>query len=198
VEREAQRDLEILTELARGELVTQRSLAQRLGMALGLTNLYLKRLARKGYIKITTMPPRRIRYLLTPKGIARKSRLTYEYMEYSVHLYRETRQLLRQGLQPLAECGQRRVAIYDTGEAAELAFLTLRELGLEVTAVFGQDERRGTFVGLPVRPLTDLTASEQDLVIVATFARTDGIIAALTARGLPRDRIVTLRSDRDT
>jgi DNA-binding MarR family transcriptional regulator len=193
VEREAQRDLEILTELARGELVTQRSLAQRLGMALGLTNLYLKRLARKGYIKITTMPPRRIRYLLTPKGIARKSRLTYEYMEYSVHLYRETRQLLRQGLQPLAERGQRRVAIYDTGEAAELAFLTLRELGLEVTAVFGEDERRDTFVGLPVRPLADLTASEQDLVIVATFARTDGVIAALTARGLPRDRIVTLR-----
>jgi DNA-binding MarR family transcriptional regulator len=193
VEREAQRDLEILTELARGELVTQRRLAQRLGIALGLTNLYLKRLARKGYIKITTMPPRRIRYLLTPKGIARKSRLTCEYMEYSVHLYRETRQLLRQALRPVVERGKRRVAIYDTGEAAELAFLTLQELGLEVTAVFGQDGRRGTFVGLPVRPLADLTASEQDVVIVASFARPDGLIATLTARGLPRDRIVTLR-----
>jgi DNA-binding MarR family transcriptional regulator len=192
VEREAQRDLEILTELARGDRVTQRGLAQRLGIALGLTNLYLKRLARKGHIKITTIPPRRIRYLLTPKGITRKTRLTYEYMEYSLHLYRETRQLLRQGLWPLVGRGHRRVAIYDTGEAAELALLTLQELGLEVTAVFGQAGRQGTFVGRPVRPLTELTPSGQDLVIVASFARTDTVIAALTARGLPRDRIVTL------
>jgi hypothetical protein len=193
VEREAQRDLEILTELARGDLVTQRGLAQQLGIALGLTNLYLKRLARKGYIKITTIPPRRLRYLLTPKGLARKTRLTYEYMEYSLHLYRETRQLLRQGLRPLVGRGRRRVALYDTGEAAELAFLTLRDLGLEVTAVFGPDGRRGTFVGLPVRPLAELTPGEQDLVIVASFARTDGIVAALTARGLAPEQIVTLR-----
>jgi hypothetical protein len=150
-------------------------------------------MARKGYIKITTIPPRRIRYLLTPKGIARKTRLTYDYMEYSLHLYRETRQLLRQVLQPVVARGEHRVAIYDTGEAAELALLTLQELGLEVTAVFGHDGRRGTFVGLPVRPLAELTHGGQDLVIVASFARTDGVIAALTARGLRRDQIVTLR-----
>ena len=74
MEREALRDLEILAELARGDQITQRHLAARLGIALGLTNLYLKRLARKGFIKITSIPPRRARYLLTPKGIAQKTR----------------------------------------------------------------------------------------------------------------------------
>ena len=102
MEREALRDLEILAELARGDQITQRHLAARLGIALGLTNLYLKRLARKGFIKITSIPPRRVRYLLTPKGIAQKTRLTYEYMDYSRQLYRETRTALRQKLLPLA------------------------------------------------------------------------------------------------
>src|SRR3972149_10065734 len=125
MEREAQRDLEILTELARGEPTTQRGLARKLGIALGLANLYLKRLARKGHIKVTTIPPNRIRYLLTPTGFIEKTRLTYEYMNYSLELYRQTRRALRESLGPLAPQGRRRVVLYGTGEAAELAYLTL-------------------------------------------------------------------------
>jgi DNA-binding MarR family transcriptional regulator len=81
---QGQRDLLLLTEVERNGAVTQRSLATKLGVALGLTNLYLKRLARKGYIKITTIPSQRVRYLLTPQGFAEKSRLTYLYMQYSL------------------------------------------------------------------------------------------------------------------
>ncbi len=80
---QGQRELRLLTELERDGTITQRSLATKLGVALGLTNLYLKRLARKGYIKITTIPFHittipfhRIRYLLTPQGFIEKSRLT--------------------------------------------------------------------------------------------------------------------------
>src|SRR5207247_10150302 len=50
------RDLEILTAIGEGHPLTQRVLAQRLGVALGLTNLYLKRLAQKGLIKIAEFP----------------------------------------------------------------------------------------------------------------------------------------------
>lgn len=190
--REALRDLEILAELARDDRVTQRRLAARLGIALGLTNLYLKRLARKGYIKVTTIPPRRIRYLLTPKGVAKKTRLTYQYMEYSLQLYRETRRALRRKLLPLVRQGRRRVALYGTEEAAELAFLTLRELGVEVAAVFGDEDARATFLGFRVRPLGELTPDGLDLVVVASFGPADGAVAKLRARGLAPGRIVTL------
>ncbi|TLY35792.1 MAG: winged helix-turn-helix transcriptional regulator, partial [Nitrospirae bacterium] len=64
VDLQGQRDLQLLSEVERDASVTQRSLAKKLGVALGLTNLYLKRLARKGYIKITTIPRNRIKYLL--------------------------------------------------------------------------------------------------------------------------------------
>ena len=168
MEREALRDLEILAELARSDQVTQRRLAARLGIALGLTNLYLKRLARKGYIKITSIPPRRVRYLLTPKGMAQKTRLTYEYMDYSRQLYRETRMVLRQKLLPLVQRGRSQVALFGTEEAAELAFLTLRELGVEVKAVFSEDGEGMAFLGLPVQSLGELTPDGAEVVIIAT------------------------------
>jgi len=91
---QAQRDLQLLNEVERNAAVTQRSLARNLGVAVGLANLYLKRLVRKGHIKITTIPKHRIKYLLTPRGMAEKSRLTYLYMQYSLSYYRKMRERL--------------------------------------------------------------------------------------------------------
>src|SRR5437016_8459944 len=104
-----QRDLQLLNEVEQNAAVTQRSLAKKLGVALGLTNLYLKRLARKGYIKITTIPRNRIKYLLTPRGMAEKSRLTFLYMQYSLSYYRDIRQRLKDVLSGLSSAGAKRV-----------------------------------------------------------------------------------------
>jgi len=145
---EAHRDLKLLEAVEQDSRVTQRSLAQQLGIALGLTNIYLKRLVRKGYIKCVNVQSNRISYLITPRGIAEKARLTYEFLDYSLHLYGEVRQHLRSVLQDCAAAG-RRVAIYGRGEAAELAYLSLKECGLEPVAIFDVDS--GTeFLGMPV------------------------------------------------
>jgi len=193
MERGAQRDLEILSTIAQGGPLTQRSLAQKLGIALGLTNLYLKRLARKGYIKLQTVPPNRIKYYLTPKGFTEKASLTYQYMDYSLQLYRQTRIALRQALDPLARQGHRRVVIYGTGEAAELAYLTIQELGLDLAGVVDGDGGAQTFLGQPVRALSELRQEDVDLVIVATFAPAGEIIRVLTGQGIPGEKIVPLR-----
>jgi DNA-binding MarR family transcriptional regulator len=197
MERQGERDLEILTAIEEGEPLTQRVLAQRLGVALGLTNLYLKRLARKGCIKIVEFPRKpaarkRLRYLLTPRGMAEKTRLTYEHMTYSLNLYRRARQTLRESLGRLAESGAKRIALHGIGEAAELAYLTLKELGLEPLAVFA-DQADGPFLGLPVRALADLGAEDFDVVIVATFDRPEPALADLARRSVARERILTLR-----
>ena len=197
MERQHERDLEILTAIDEGEPLTQRALAQRLGVALGLANLYLKRLAVKGSIKIVEFPRKpaarkRLRYLLTPTGMAEKTRLTYEHITYSLDLYRRARQALRDSLSPLPERGAKRVALFGTGEAAEVAYLTLRELGLEPIGVFAR-EPGGQFLGFPVRALAELTDADADAVIVATFDRPEPVLLELIAAGLSRDRIVTLR-----
>jgi DNA-binding MarR family transcriptional regulator len=197
MERYRERDLEILTAIGEGRPLTQRALAQRLGVALGLTNLYLKRLAGKGFIKITEFPRKpyarkRLRYIVTPKGLLEKSRLTYEYMSYSLGIYRRTRDTLRDALGHLDGHGLKRIAFYRTGEAAELAYVTLKEFGLEPVAVFDR-EAGGIFLGLPVRPVAEAADVELDAIIVATFERPEPDIAELTRLGLPREKLLTLR-----
>lgn len=194
MDQASQRDLKILTEIAERSDVTQRGLSQSLGIALGLTNLYLKRLARKGFIKITSIPAHRVRYLVTPKGVAQKTRLTYEYMSFSLALYRETRQRLREALHPMVGNGLKRVALCGTGEAAELAYLTLKEVGLEPVAVF-TDAGPSTFFDLPVRPIHELAQADIDRVIVAQFADGSRAVEQLKALGVPREKLIVLGSE---
>jgi DNA-binding MarR family transcriptional regulator len=190
---EAQRDLAILNEIEGGAEVTQRGLAGKLGIALGLTNLYLKRLARKGYIKVTTIPRNRVKYLLTPKGFAEKTRLTYEYMQFSFSLYRQSRHFLRQQFTALAEAGKKRVVFVGVGEAAELADLTLRELGLDLVAVADDAVAGARFLGRDVVPLTTLRDLEFDQAVVTCFDRPAALAESLAALGVPADKISTIR-----
>ncbi len=70
--------LGLLNTVHENTSLTQRSIAQELGIALGLTNAYLKRCVKKGFIKVRQIPRNRYVYYLTPKGFAEKSRLSAE------------------------------------------------------------------------------------------------------------------------
>ncbi len=188
---EARRNLLALEAIAADDHITQRTLAHRLGIALGLTNIYLKRLVRKGFVKCVNVQSNRLRYLLTPKGLSEKTRLTYEFMEYSLYLYGQVRLHLRDVLQQSLLGGLRRVAVYGTGEAAELAYLSIAELGLELAAVF-DDDGGGRFLGSTVRPIADHAEVPFDLLIVATLDTTDPILERLLALGLRKECLVTL------
>ena len=139
------------------------------------------------------MQPNRISYLVTPRGIAEKARLTYEFMDYSLHLYGEVRHHLREAMQDCAEAGKR-VAIYGSGEAAELAYLSLKESGLEPVAIF--DETGGSvFLGMPVVPISEHANTEFDLMIVATLDRSGQPSVDLLKIGVPRDKLFPLRKE---
>jgi DNA-binding MarR family transcriptional regulator len=191
---ESRRDLTVLEAISENQQITQRSLSSRLGMALGLTNLYLKRLVRKGYIKCVSVRPNRLRYLLTPKGIAEKSRLTYEFLEYSLRLYRQVREHMRDSLRQVAAGSGTRVALYGTGEAAELAYLSLKEMNFEPVAILDGENARH-FLGLPVLDVHHHPLTDYDLIVTATLENPEAMIAQLEQRGVPRERIVTLRRD---
>lgn len=188
---QGQRDLLLLTEVERDGTVTQRSLATKLGVALGLTNLYLKRLVRKGYIKITTIPSHRVRYLLTPQGFAEKSRLTYLYMEYSLSHYRDMRARLREALSDAAQNGTKRVVIYGTGELAEMAYLSLREMNMTLVG-FVDDNQQELFLSYPVCPSEALSEWEFDAVLLADFDNAAGHRTKLGQRHVPDSKIITL------
>lgn len=188
---EAHRDLRLLEAVHQDSRVTQRGLASQLGIALGLANIYLKRMIHKGFIKCVNVQPNRISYLITPRGIAEKARLTYEFMDYSLHLYGEVRQHLRAALQDCAAAGQR-VAICGRGEAAELAYLSLKESGLDPVAVFDK-EGGDDFLGMPVRPIAEQDQVEYDLIIVATLDPASQQVADLLSVGVPEEKLFPLR-----
>jgi DNA-binding MarR family transcriptional regulator len=193
MELESRRDLQLLEALEREATITQRTLASRLGMALGLTNLYLRRLVRKGYVKCVTVSPNRLVYSLTPRGVARKARLTYEFMKYSLDFYRDARQHLRRSLVD-AVAEQKHVAIFGTGDAAELVFLLVRDMGLELVAVFDA-EREGRFLGLPVHPIADHHNVAYDVLVVAVLERPAGTAKLLAQMGVAPEKILMLRPD---
>lgn len=188
---ESQRDLQVLEAVSRDQRITQRGLARRLGIAVGLTNLYLKRLARRGYVKFVNVRSNRLVYLLTPKGIAEKSRLTYEFMEHSLFVYSQVRTHLRTMVLPHVQSGSRGVALYGTGEAAELAYLCLREHGVDPVAVF--DRAPGRFLSLPVQDIREHASVPFDVLIIARLDQPEGLMTELIELGVPRDRVVPLR-----
>jgi DNA-binding MarR family transcriptional regulator len=197
MDRHDARALEILNAIEEGRPLSQRALAERLGIALGLVNLYLRRLSRKGYVKIVEFPAKpaarkRLQYLLTPKGLTEKSRLAYQHMVYSLNLFRRTRETLRDSLALLVAQGLKRVALYGPGEAAELAYLTLKEFGLEPVGVFAP-AAGGEFLGFAVQAVADLRPEDVDAVIVATFERPEADVDGLVARGMAAGRCLTLR-----
>lgn len=73
-------ELEILKSVDEENRITQRELAKRTGLSLGSVNVLLKRLIHKGLIKIEHINSKTIKYILTPKGLLEKARLTYHYI----------------------------------------------------------------------------------------------------------------------
>jgi DNA-binding MarR family transcriptional regulator len=191
---QGQRDLLLLSELDRNGGATQRGLASKLGVALGLTNLYLKRLARKGYIKITTIPRNRIRYLLTPQGFAEKSRLTYQYMQYSLSYYRDMRGRLKDMLSSLEGIHGQRVAICGTGELAELTYLALREMNIDCIG-FVDGNTRETFLSCPVSSPDRIAGWQLDRVLIADLDRAAAYEEQLVQSGVPREKLLRLGLD---
>jgi len=188
---QGQRDLLLLSELDRDGGATQRTLAIKLGVALGLTNLYLKRLAHKGYIKITTIPRNRIRYLLTPQGFTEKSRLTYQYMQYSLSYYRDMRIRLKEMMSTFDGSHGQRVVIYGTTELAELAYLSLREMNVDCVG-FIDGGSRESFLSCPVSSPERVADWQFDRVLIADLEHAAACEEQLVQSGVPRGKVMRL------
>jgi DNA-binding MarR family transcriptional regulator len=122
----------LLSEISGQEQLSQRELAKRLGIALGLVNSYLKNLVSKGFVRVNNFPKNRYAYLLTPKGFAEKSRLAYQHLSYFSGLYTVARQDYLKLFRGLAAEGVKGVAFCGIDEVAEIAYLSLKETGLEL------------------------------------------------------------------
>ena len=195
----------ILTQIEAGKKVSQRSLAKDLGIALGLTNSLIRRVVKKGWVKVLNVRPNRVRYLITPAGVVEKLRITRSYLDNTVHLYTETRERIRQRLDELsagwspadeeaASDGRgKRIVFYGAGDVAEIAYICLQESDLKLIGVVDDNDTK-PFFGFHVQRLdrlcsTELDGESFDRLVVMSFRETPRLFEKLKARGVPSDRI---------
>jgi DNA-binding MarR family transcriptional regulator len=136
VSPEIARDMLMLEQIEHDPDVSQASLATQLGIAVGTVNWHLKRMVAKGYVKVKRAERRKLRYIITPEGIAFRARLTIDYIEQSLLLYRRTRQHVRELLVEVRAAGYNQVSIEGDGSSIadinDICRLTCLEQGLTV------------------------------------------------------------------
>jgi len=130
---ETARELALLENIEINPDVTQASLAIQLGVAVGTVNWHLKRLVEKGYVKIKRAERKKLRYIITPEGIALRAMLTMDYIEQQFLLYRKTRQRVREHLQQIKNAGYEKVSIDGDGDVADICRLSCLEQGVAFT-----------------------------------------------------------------
>lgn len=164
----AEVEWKILNEIENSDKTTQRSLSRKMNLALGAVNFHLKRLVRKGYVKMKAMPPNRAIYFVTPSGISRKARLTYEYMVGTLAFYREARERSGELFRRLKQEGIRKVAFLGARDLAEICYLSLQETGLELVGIYDDGRAGESFLGRRVQPEEELPECEADRRVIFT------------------------------
>ncbi len=167
--REDSLTLEILETIEKQDNLTQRHLADNLGVALGLANSYMKRCVRKGLIKVHQAPANRFLYYLTPKGFAEKSRLTASYLSSSFDFYRRSGDSLAKAFSLCEAQNRTSVLLCGVSELAEIASLRAYEHEIDIVGVFDPYSKKEKFLHLQVWHSLDDVES-YDVCLITSLA----------------------------
>jgi len=184
--------LRLMGEIDRNGNHSQRELSSRLNSSLGLVNTFLKRLVSKGYFKVKTMPRNRVKYFLTPEGLARKSKLTADYLRYSVNFYKDIKHLLLKKYSEMEENDVRAILFCGAGEVAELAYLYLQFSKIKLVGIIDETESGKVFFGRKIAGFERLEEKDWDMILLTRLEDTDGDIKHLMENWVNRDRIATI------
>ena len=192
LEKADYQELRLLSKVEENPQVSQRQLSQRMGIALGLTNVMLRNLVQKGYIRASKAGLKSWFYNLTPEGFSFKIKLTLGYVHRVLDHYRNVRQTLAEELAPLLLNPESRVAIYGTTEFAELVFLGLRDFGIEEIDIFTAEKANGArFLAMPVQEIHTMVPERYDRVMVATFGGSEQAFSQLMEQGVEPSKLVS-------
>ena len=178
-------ELDTLLELKENPSLSQRSLAHRLNISLGLTNAILQNLIHRGWVKAQKLTGRKILYLITPKGMARATNLVYDRFRETQNYYQYTKELLTSYLTVLYTKGKKKAAIYGTGQLAEITYLSLLDSPLRLHYIITDDPPspsssafpKKKFLGHEVLTLSEFvqkiseTTTPENLIILSTVSQ---------------------------
>jgi DNA-binding MarR family transcriptional regulator len=166
-ETETLRNLRVLEEIEKNPKVSQRDLAKKLGVALGIVNSLIHTLVRKGMIKIRGENNRTLTYHLTHRGVLHKSRLALEWTKNTISFYLQARRKIAAKLKALAKEDIKTVVFYGTDELAEIALIVASEADLKVIGLIGhKDTNRKEILKFPVGSAEEMLKQKPDAVVI--------------------------------
>lgn len=186
------RTLKILEEIDNDRAPTQRDLSKKLNISLGLVNLFIKRLGKKGYFKIKAIPKNRIKYILTPKGAAEKSRLTYKYIQFSFDFYKKTRKELQKLLNDLMDQGVEQIVFWGASDLAEIAYISLQETTISLVAVVDDEKIGDNFLGFEIKISKMLNSISFDRILITSTDSQDKAMETILKQGVHYSKVVIL------
>ncbi len=126
------RDMHLLAQIEQDPDISQAGMARELGVAVGTINWHIKRLVAKGFVKVARAQRKKLRYIITPEGLALRARLTVDYVRNQFDLYRQIRAKVTHLLLDMQGNGHHQVRINGDDEIAEVCRLTCLEQGVAV------------------------------------------------------------------
>jgi len=182
-----------LVNIIGGDLgANQRDLSRQMSLSLGMTNMLIRRLVSKGFIRISQLNKRKVKYILTPKGFAEKSRLTYALLNNYTRIFREARRDFSILFKELIEDGTIKVVFAGIDEVAEIAYLSHQEVDIDLVGVVDDSKTKENFFKMNVKPFEDIGMIDFDVVIVTTYLRRNSVYKKLLNKGVDPERIKTI------
>lgn len=128
-ERTEDYEFKIIDEIGKDLNTTQRRISHQIGLSLGMTNLIMKRLIAKGYVKVKGLNRRNVQYILTPRGFAEKVRKTHRYLLRTIDTLKTVKEKIQDTVLEYYEKGERNFIILGKGELADIVEISLRDIG---------------------------------------------------------------------
>ena len=186
------RTLQILEEIEKDQAPSQRYLAGKMNISLGLVNSFIKRLAQKGLFKIKSIPKNRVKYILTPKGAAEKTRLTYKYIQYSFQFYKSARQKLRVLFSSLSVNGNLRIVFYGASDLAEIAYISIKETPIQLVAVVDDNKEGDIFMDFVISSSNRLETISFDKILITSIKEPEKVLERILQKGISRSKVALL------
>jgi DNA-binding MarR family transcriptional regulator len=169
------RELNLLQELEKNPVISQRELSHKFGIALGVTNACLKRMARRGWIRIMNLNHHKIGYYLTPKGFAEKANLTLDLISWTVQHYSTLKEIIGRKLLEMENSGVKRIVFYGISDEMEIAYITLQGVNLKLIGIVEDQEKinRAEILGFEVKDIHQIETLKPDAILITSLTDLD-------------------------
>jgi DNA-binding MarR family transcriptional regulator len=169
---EDMRELELLQELEKNPIISQRELSHKFGIALGVINACLKRMVRRGWIRITGFNHHKIGYYLTPKGFAEKARLSLHLISWTVQHYSALKDIIGRKFLEIQNRGIERIVFYGVSDEMEVAYITLQGVNLELVGIVEDEDKminKKEIFGFKLRDMSEIETMKPDAVLITSL-----------------------------